>query len=72
MQFEVWAEDGPAMGFDHAVDRGEGEDWPAEAVFTTGPGEDERHLYRFKIVATGPEGPKRIYSFVRTLAPGEL
>jgi hypothetical protein len=48
-----------------------GRDWPSEVVWTTGPGPDERHLYRFITVSEGTEGGVPVYRFDRTLEPDE-
>jgi hypothetical protein len=65
------AVDGPLAGDPNlTVEELEGGDWPPTRVWTTGPGADERHLYRFKDVALTPTGAPA-YEFVRTLNPDE-
>lgn len=71
----AFAEGGPLGGrLNLTVERGErghSGGWPAEVVWTSGPGSEERHLYRFKLVSMGPSGGSPVYEFVRTLAADE-
>ena len=65
------AEDGPLAGDQSLkVEEPGAAGWPGLALWRTGPGPNERHLYRFKDVALTPSGVP-VYEFVRTLGPDE-
>ena len=71
MPSPVMVEGGPLGGDPNVTVERSGDDWPAEAIFKSGPGSDERHLYRFKLVAVGAEGGLPVYEYVRTLEADE-
>ena len=68
---QAFAEDGPLAGDQSlTVEEPRGTGWPSQVVWRTGPGSNERHLYRFKDVALMPSGVP-VYEYVRTLGPDE-
>jgi hypothetical protein len=67
---QAFAEDGPLGGDPNlTVQEGDGKQ-QATVIWRTGPGPDERHLYRFKEMALTPTGVP-VYEFVRTLRKDE-
>jgi hypothetical protein len=68
---QALAGDGPLAGDQSLkVEEPGGIGWPSQVLWRTGPGPNERHLYRFKDVALTPSGVP-VYEFVRTLDPDE-
>jgi hypothetical protein len=69
VEHEAIAEGGPFQGsLNVKVECPPGGDWPRQVVWTTGPGPDQRHLYRFKTVSVSLFGGVPVYEFVKTLA----
>jgi hypothetical protein len=68
---QALAEDGPLAGDQSlTVEEPRGTGWPSQVVWRTGPGSNDRHLYRFKDVALTPSGVP-VYEYVRTLDSDE-
>jgi hypothetical protein len=67
----VIAEGGPLSGDPNVTVEHTDRDWPADVVWRTGPGPEERHLYRFREMSVSSSGGRPVYEYVRTLAADE-